>query len=297
VPARHVFLITDACYSGLALTRGGGRQYLQEVTERMARHVLTAGGADEAVADNGPNGHSIFTWTLLQGLEGKGDLNGDGFIIASELAAYVGPLVSSLSRQTPAFGNLPGSEGGEFVFELQPETEFLSTQSAQLDDEAIQLNAELEKLKAAVNERRARNEQLRREVAAARAELEGRPSAASWSDRNDRGMSLFRERRYKEALDEFLAAVKLNPASPLAANNAGFAYFKLGRHQDAIAWFQKTVALDATRAIAYANLGDALVAHGDTAGARRAFDKYLQLQPESRLAPSVRQKLAGLPPP
>jgi tetratricopeptide (TPR) repeat protein len=107
-------------------------------------------------------------------------------------------------------------------------------------------------------------------------------------------MSLFRERRYQEALDEFLAAAKLNPASPLAANNVGFAYFKLGRHQDAIAWFQKTVALDATRAVAYANLGDALVAHGDPVGARRAYEKYLQLQPASRLAPSVRQKLAGL---
>lgn len=33
-------------------------------------------------------------------------------ITASELAAYVAPAVSALSHQTPAFGNLPGSEGG-----------------------------------------------------------------------------------------------------------------------------------------------------------------------------------------
>jgi uncharacterized caspase-like protein len=49
--------------------------------------MLTAGGADQQVADNGPNGHSVFTWTLLQGLEGRADLNGDGYITASELGA------------------------------------------------------------------------------------------------------------------------------------------------------------------------------------------------------------------
>ena len=32
IPARHLLLVTDACYSGLALTRGGPRQYLREVT-------------------------------------------------------------------------------------------------------------------------------------------------------------------------------------------------------------------------------------------------------------------------
>src|SRR5687767_10086925 len=110
IPAKHVFFVMDACYSGIALTRGGAaqggdpRKYLEEITRRAARQVLTAGGADEQVADNGPNGHSIFTWTLLQGLEGRADLNGDGVITASELGAYVGPAVSSLSRQTPAFG-------------------------------------------------------------------------------------------------------------------------------------------------------------------------------------------------
>src|SRR5207248_2687687 len=111
-----------------------------------ARQMLTAGGADEEVADNGPNGHSVFTWTLLQGLEGRADLNSDGFISAAELAAYVGPGVSALSHQTPAFGNLPGSEGGEFIFERRPETELLSEVSTQLDQEAIQINAELDRV-------------------------------------------------------------------------------------------------------------------------------------------------------
>jgi peptidoglycan/xylan/chitin deacetylase (PgdA/CDA1 family)/uncharacterized caspase-like protein len=297
VPARHLFLVTDACYSGLALTRGGPAQYSKELTSRVARQVLTAGGADETVADNGPNGHSIFTWTLLQGLEGRADLNGDTVITASELAAYVAPLVSSVSRQTPAFGNLPGSEGGEFLFELQPETEFLSTLSTQLDDEAIRLNGELEKLRAAVAEKQSRNERLRREIAAARTAAGEAASTAerTFAAHNDRGMALFRERRYAEALDAFLAAAAADPKSALAANNAGFAYFRLGRQAEAVTWFEKTLALDPARAVAWANLGDAQLALGRSAEARTAYERYLALQPNSRLAASIRQKLATLP--
>ena len=70
---------------------------------------------------------------LLQGLEGQADLNTDGYITASELFAYVGPTVSSLSRQTPAFGSMPGSEGGEFILELKRDGEFLSEASEQLE--------------------------------------------------------------------------------------------------------------------------------------------------------------------
>jgi peptidoglycan/xylan/chitin deacetylase (PgdA/CDA1 family)/uncharacterized caspase-like protein len=171
IPAKHVFFVMDSCYSGLAITRGqNGGNYLREMSRRTAREMLTAGGANEEVADNGPNGHSVFTWTLLQGLEGRADLNSDGYITAAELAAYVGPGVSALSHQTPAFGNLPGSEGGEFVFELHPETEFLSQLSTQLDQEAIQLNTELDRIRKEVAAKTARNEQLRQQIAALKSE-------------------------------------------------------------------------------------------------------------------------------
>lgn len=171
IPAKHVFFLMDSCYSGLAITRGQGEgNYLREMSRRTARQMLTAGGANEEVADNGPNGHSVFTWTVLQGLEGRADLNSDGFISAAELAAYVGPGVSALSHQTPAFGNLPGSEGGEFIFELHPETEFLTERSTQLDHEAIQLNAELDRIRKEVAAKAARNEQLRQQLAAAKSQ-------------------------------------------------------------------------------------------------------------------------------
>src|SRR5262249_52874322 len=218
-----VLFVTDACYSGVALTRGGGQpggqNYLEEVTRRTVRQMLTAGGADEEGADNGPNGPSIFTWALTQGLDGRADLNGDGFITGSELATYVAPTVSSLSKQTPAFGNLVGSEGGDFVFELKHDDEFLSAVSDQLDEEAIRLNAELDRIKAQIAEKRARNLALQREVSAARSQLAGEaggpPAAAAGPPTEaghiDRGTALFREKKYAESLDEFLQAAKLSP--------------------------------------------------------------------------------------
>jgi peptidoglycan/xylan/chitin deacetylase (PgdA/CDA1 family)/uncharacterized caspase-like protein len=327
IPAKHVFFVMDACYSGLALTRGGSagggadrRQYLMEITRRQSREVLTAGGGDEQVADNGPGGHSIFTWTLLQGLGGKADLDGDGAITATELAAYVAPGVSSLSRQTPVFGHLVGSEGGDTVFVLKAEDEFLGEESRQLDGQAIQLSAELDKVRAQIEAKKVRNDKLKKELDAASSALAaGTPpppatpkgdggatvvaAATAGADASEeearreilRGMGLFREKRYEDAAQSFQRVLVLHPGHIMATNNLGFTYFKLGRNDDAIAWYRKTIALDPKRAIAYANLGDALAQAGQNAEARGAYQKFLELQPGSKLAGGVQKKLALLP--
>lgn len=263
IPAKHVFYVMDACYSGLALVRGGSlagepTKFLETITRRSAREMLTAGGADEQVADGGPQGHSVFTWTLLQGLEGRGDLNSDGYITASELAAYVTPSVSSVSQQTPVFGNLVGSEGGDFVFELRHEDEYLSGLSKQLDDAAIEMNEQLDEVRKAIAEKRARNEALAKDLSAANAELsrlEGKKAATLLSteqarDLNDAGMKLYREKRYDEALAAFEQAFNLHPSSALSANNIGYTFFKLGRLDEAVSWYEKTLLLDPKRAIA-----------------------------------------------
>jgi peptidoglycan/xylan/chitin deacetylase (PgdA/CDA1 family)/tetratricopeptide (TPR) repeat protein len=318
IPAKHLLFVMDSCYSGLAVTRGGGvsasQNYLNEISRREARQMFTAGGADQQVSDNGPNGHSIFTWTLLQGLDGRADLNGDGVITATELAAYVAPAVSALSHQTPAFGNLPGTEGGDFIFDLKHDTEFLNGDSAQLGDDAIQLNGELEKLRAQMREEERKNEELRRQLATAEAQLKqgsrpaggdstgastgsaslsapSNPAAAS----NDEGMRLYKEKRYADAATKFTTASTLQPANALFANNAGFAFYRLGQHDEAVKWFLHAISADPNRAVAYLNLGDAYVELHKTAEAKSAFEKYLALSPNSKTAIAVREKLKSLP--
>ncbi len=303
IPAKHVFFVMDSCYSGLALTRGAGvarsENYLREISRRASRQMLTAGGADQQVADNGPNGHSVFTWALLQGLEGQADLNNEGFITASELAAYVGPAVSAIGRQTPAFGSLSGSEGGEFIFQPKQNSEFLSELSVQLDQEAIQLNDQLDQVRKQIAEKRLRNKKLQKELELAKAAA-GTTSAgaadpagknAGFTKHMETGSSLFKERKYDEALKEFLAAARVNPSSPLAANNVGYMYHKTGQYDTAAEWFEKTIALDPQRAIAYGNLGDAYFNLNRKTEARKAFLKYLELAPASNNAADIEAKL------
>lgn len=297
INARHVLFVMDACYSGLGLTRGSSTRFLKENARRIGRQMLTAGGADQVVADSGPNGHSVFTWTFLQALSGKGDLNGDGLITGTELAAYVAPAVSGVSLQTPAFGSLPGSEGGEFVFERQAEMEFLTADTLQLPTEAITMNQRLADAQPDPTS-----------VPVKVVDLQGRqrtltlPKAVTSSSRqlaqraNDRGLQLYREMQYDAAEEQFTEALKLRPDFALAANNLGFVYFKRRQYAEAVRWYENAIKLDPSRAVAYLNLGDGAMQVKDTARARNAFKTYLELSPNGPSADHARQMLATIEP-
>ena len=86
IDAKHILFIMDACYGGLAVMRtmrGGSKRFLKDMLQRYARQVLTAGKADEVVADaGGPRvGHSMFTGHFLDALEGAS--SSDGAILAN----------------------------------------------------------------------------------------------------------------------------------------------------------------------------------------------------------------------
>ncbi|WP_428700659.1 polysaccharide deacetylase family protein [Stenotrophomonas rhizophila] len=297
--AKHVMFVMDACYSGLGLTRGGpsSSAFLRENARRSARQMLTAGGADQQVADAGPNGHSVFTWVLLQALAGKGDLNGDGLITGTELAAYVAPAVSAVSQQTPAFGSLPGSQGGEFVFQVPDSQEYLTADTRQLSADAIALNKKVDA---------AQDAKGKDEAPVTVADLQGGkstlvvPAAAPTSDRqraqqaNDRGLQLYREKRYDEAVAQFTEALKLRPDFAQAANNLGFVYYRQQRYAEAARWLENTLKIDPSRAVAHFNLGDAYFHAGDKAKAKQAYSTYLALQPQGSAAAQARAQLEKL---
>ncbi len=296
--AKHVMFVMDACYSGLGLTRGGpsSSSFLRENARRSARQMLTAGGADQQVADAGPNGHSVFTWVLLQALAGKGDLNGDGLITGTELAAYVAPAVSAVSQQTPAFGSLPGSQGGEFVFQVPDSQEYLNADTRQLTADAIALNNKVDAAQDAKNS----------EAPVTVADLQGGkaklvvPTAGPASDRqrsqqaNDRGLQLYREKRYDEAAVQFAEALKLRPDFAQAANNLGFVYYRQQRYAEGARWLENTLKIDPSRAVAHLNLGDAYFHVGDKAKAKQAYTTYLALQPQGSGAAQARAQLEKL---
>ena len=127
IPAKHMFFVMDACYGGLALTRSavppGNMRFLTDMLQRFSRQVLTAGKADETVADaNGPRpGHSLFTGHLLDALEGGAE--SEKVITASGVMAYVYRKVGrdQYSNQTPHYGFFDGD--GDLVFTDLKKTE------------------------------------------------------------------------------------------------------------------------------------------------------------------------------
>jgi uncharacterized caspase-like protein len=311
IPAKHIYFVMDSCYSGLALSRGSGayskdRTYLEEVTRRAARQILTAGGADQQVADDGPGGHSVFTWALLQGLDGKADLDGNSVITASELGAYVSPIVASFSKQTPTVGNMVGSEGGEFLFELQPES--LTSQSQQMDGKGIKLNQELDTLEKQIAAKQAELLKLQQSVQAESTRLAqmthgGNAVAATRAaavkpprayDLDREARQLYREKRYDEALKKFQAAVALKPKDPVLLNNLGFLYYTMGLDEESLRWLEKTVDLDPKRKEAHINLAELLQRMGRNSEAKLHYEEYLKLYPASPKADEFRRIIQTL---
>ncbi len=120
IKAKHLLFVMDACYGGLILQRSisaGSMRFLKDMLLRPVRQVITAGKADQEVADSGgprPS-HSVFTGYFLDALDGKAATD-DGVITANGVMAYVYDKVSKdiHSRQTPHFGFFDGD--GDFIF-------------------------------------------------------------------------------------------------------------------------------------------------------------------------------------
>ena len=125
IPAKHVLLIVDSCYGGLALRDVAAVErpktiddgVLAELTrrDRKVRQVISAGTKDQRVLDGGLFGRSVFTGRLIEALR-----EADPYITADHIGVHVRERVARDSldrkhRQTPQFGYLIGGEGS-FVF-------------------------------------------------------------------------------------------------------------------------------------------------------------------------------------
>jgi hypothetical protein len=146
ISAKHLLFIMDACYGGLAVTRAlppGSMRFLKDMLQRYSRQVLTAGKADEVVADaGGPRkGHSVFTGHFLNALEGAAATS-DEIISANAVMTYVYDHVAKdpHSQQTPHYGFIDGD--GDFIFSA-PTLEDLNTEEKTGTDVLIQVPANL----------------------------------------------------------------------------------------------------------------------------------------------------------
>jgi hypothetical protein len=108
IEAERVVAFLDSCYSGAA----GGRTFASKKTrdisvddlflDRLARAkgraIVTASRPSEVSLELPELGHGIFTYYLIQGLQGAADLNRDGVVSLQELYEYVEQQVTRKSR-------------------------------------------------------------------------------------------------------------------------------------------------------------------------------------------------------
>ncbi|MEO9320330.1 MAG: caspase family protein [Nitrososphaera sp.] len=131
--AKHVLLILDSCFSGTALVERRGTpkpdiindDYLKMITNTRSVQAIAATGKSQLALDSGiemsklNSAHGAFTGILLQVLNSDFDPENDGILTASELGQY---LVRNVPRggipQNPLYGYLPGSETGDFIFNI-----------------------------------------------------------------------------------------------------------------------------------------------------------------------------------
>ena len=126
IPARHVLIVSDSCYSGMltrdvspvVITPMQHDVYLEKMLESRSRHIMSSGGnepvADSDVPGHSPN-HSVFANALLQGLS---QMNLHEFSAEELFSNYVKQQVGGRSDQVPEYNPIrnSGHDRGDFVF-------------------------------------------------------------------------------------------------------------------------------------------------------------------------------------
>ena len=98
--AERKILVLDACHSGAGRAPG-------QMSERMKEELETGHGfvrlascdTKQKSSEDDTLGHGVFTYHFVQGLQGKGDLDGDGRVDADEAYRYVSREVGRWARE------------------------------------------------------------------------------------------------------------------------------------------------------------------------------------------------------
>ena len=125
LPARHILIILDCCFSGMMALRGKESQETCESEEVMrrnslyknlckkARIVINAGQEDETIMDGGWNNNSLLTG-LIVSYEKYNETNGSVY----SLFNYISKKIPIIANQNPTLGKLQGDMGGDIYITL-----------------------------------------------------------------------------------------------------------------------------------------------------------------------------------
>ncbi|HUI44290.1 MAG TPA: caspase family protein [Terriglobia bacterium] len=313
IPARHVLVISDSCYSGglnrdvnTDITPRERGRYLQRMLQARSRNLMSSGG-NEPVADGGAPGHSVFASALLLGLA---QMDEDAFTATDLFNRFVQPRVAGRSEQVPQYSMIrnSGHEDGDFVFSAHPHPGGRSFDIANAAAQQVTYPA-------------AAAQQVSKPAAAPRQEAQQSEVDQSYNltkQAFDQAVALENQKKYAEAAALFQTAehsatghnltvvltheaycyllaknndqaassyqrlLALNPDNADAHNGLAFAFAGAGKFPEALAECEKSVHIEsAGRSPCYYNIGATASNQGLMDEAAAAFKKATELDPNN----------------
>jgi tetratricopeptide (TPR) repeat protein len=247
VMAKHILFVFDAGFKGWEITAPQqlsleGRGAPEEETDKRAVHVFTAADKGEATAQQ--NEQSVFVRILTTGLQGAADTDKNGWLMASELGAYIKQEVEKTTsgKQHPQIARIDG-DGDMILIEGKKGT-FRAGGEPKTDAERLEAAKELyDKAFTALQQQRPPQEALNSlnkaleynptygdayilksyvlleylfnlDEALAAAMQAVKYAANNPDSHYTLGLILQKKRQYKEAEQAMLRALALNQANP-----------------------------------------------------------------------------------
>jgi len=133
IESDRVVFVMDACFSGASGGRGfanvprgrdvrGTGNYLDRLAEGKGRVILTASDANELSLELDSLRHGLFTYHFLQGLRGRADRLGRGYVSLQDVYAYTYEQVARESRRAGGSQSprLKGDLAGDIILAGRP---------------------------------------------------------------------------------------------------------------------------------------------------------------------------------
>jgi hypothetical protein len=108
ISSEKLVFLSDTCYSGASggrtILASGDRAnvsgaFLDRLSQGKGRMIIAASDANQVSVEKDELKHGVFTYYLLEGLGGKADFDGDGFVTLDEVYRYVSIKVPQATGQ------------------------------------------------------------------------------------------------------------------------------------------------------------------------------------------------------
>ena len=282
--SKHILMLFDANLRGWDVTAPQplsleGRVSPEDDTEKRSVQVLMAAEKEESVG-RGP-GESPFVKALVAGIKGAADLNKNGWVMASELAAQVKQDVERETKgaQHPQFLQLEG-DGDVILVEGRKEMFSVGKEPSTEADRMKEARVQYEQAFALLQQQKSAEEALERLNRAITYD-------PSFGDAYVLKSYIRLEvlPNLEESLQAAQAAVRHAPQNPDSHYSLALALEKKGRHQEAERAMLETLAVNPAYTDVYFSLGTLYADHlNEPQKSIDAFRRYLELGGQSERA-------------